>query len=213
MVQDQRILWDDKHTTGVHAVHSNSASAFAKRVLPELTQHTTLLDLGCGVGSDARYFARHGIQVTATDFSEVVIAQNQTLPKTQNLEFAIIDITDVLPYADNSFDVVYAHLSLHYFSNQQTQSIFDEISRVLRPSGKLYFACKSIHDQKYGEGEEIGPDMFIRKGHVRHFFSLGYCRQLLDKDFTIELLEETGHEYDGELSSFTYCFAAKRYRA
>jgi len=40
--------------------------------------------------------------------------------------------------------------------------------------------CKSVDDALYGQGIKIEADMFELKGHVRHFFSEQYTRQLLD---------------------------------
>jgi SAM-dependent methyltransferase len=209
MAADQHLLWNDKHAAGVHAAHSDSVTAFANLVLPDIKPQTNLLDLGCGVAGDSRYFAEHGVQVTATDFSEVVIAQDKERIKLQGLQFAVVDLAKSLPYDAASFDSVYAHLSLHYFSDNQTQIIFDEIARILRPGGRLYFACKSTNDPKYGEGDRIAPDMFIVNGHIRHFFSPGYCRLLLEKSFHIDRLEESSSEYSGQMSAFVYCFATK----
>jgi ubiquinone/menaquinone biosynthesis C-methylase UbiE len=111
-----------------------------------------------------------------------------------NLRFIEQDISQRLAFDDDSFDVVYARLSLHYFKDATTRAIFNEIKRVLVPSGRLYFMCKSIDDSLYGKGEEVEPDMFELEGHVRHFFSPDYCVSLLkNAGFDGENIE-TGEE-------------------
>jgi hypothetical protein len=39
--------------------------------------------------------------------------------------------------------------------------------------------CKSVDDLIYGQGIELEKDMYELNGHVRHFFSEDYAKQLL----------------------------------
>ena len=103
-----------------------------------------------------------------------------------------------MPFRDRAFDAVYARLSLHYFPDAVTRQMFGEIRRVLRPDGMLAFMCKSTADPLYGEGNQIEPDMFLRDGKVRHFFSEAYARECLRAGYQIDALW-SGPEtvYDG----------------
>jgi ubiquinone/menaquinone biosynthesis C-methylase UbiE len=128
--------------------------------------------------------------VIATDFAEVAIQKNsQRLKDISNLQFEVLDMTNTFPYSDNEFDVVYARLSLHYFTSEKTREIFSEIFRVLKPNGYLCFVCKSTTDELYGQGVEIEKDMFEENGHVRHFFSEAYTNSLLEAQFKVKKLE------------------------
>jgi ubiquinone/menaquinone biosynthesis C-methylase UbiE len=95
------------------------------------------------------------------------------------LRFEVQDTSKKFNYSDGQFDAIYARLSLHYFPNETTIAIFDEMRRVLKPSGNLYFMCKSVDDLIYGQGIELEKDMYELNGHVRHFFSEDYAKQLL----------------------------------
>lgn len=207
MTDNQQHMWDKKHSAGEHAEWKDDPRPFAREVAENLQPHTRLLELGCGVGSDARFFANHGVDVVASDFSQVVIDQNNAQAHPDNLEFTTLDITDTYPFADELFDAVYAHLSLHYYNDETTRKIFTEIHRVLKPEGMLYFNCKSTHDPSYGQGEQIEPDMFVKNHHIRHFFSPEYTRQVLANDFDIVKLEETEETYADFPSNFINCWA------
>jgi SAM-dependent methyltransferase len=209
-VNDQKILWNKKHAAGEHAAMRDAPHEFAQELAPHITPGTKILELGCGVGSDARFFASLGVNVVSTDFSEVVIEQNMSAYGADNLSFEVMDITKPFQHTDKSFDIVYAHLSLHYYDYKVTKAVFREIARVLKGGGMLYFSCKSIHDPKYGEGKEIGPGVFERNGHIRHFFSLDYTQQLLDKDYEVVKLEEAEGVYSDGKSAFIHCWAKKR---
>ena len=42
------------------------------------------------------------------------------------------------PYADESFDVVYGNLCLHYYDDETTKQIVVESLRVLKPGGRFF---------------------------------------------------------------------------
>lgn len=205
---DQHELWEKKHKTGEHERWRDEPNAFARDAVRFMEPDTRLLELGCGIGADSRFFAGEGVGVTATDFSEAAIVQNREIA-TPGVHYEVMDIAGSYPYAGARFDYVYAHLSLHYYPDKETRRIFGEINRVLKPGGRLFFKCKSAHDPTYGKGEEVEPDMFVWNGHVRHLFSLDYTKRLLDDLFRIERLEEASDTYAGYSSSFVECVASK----
>lgn len=178
-MKDQLSHWNNAHAEHWLREHSTQQTSFAEEVNTKLTPGAILLELGCGEGNDSIYFAQQGHRVTATDFSDVVVSENQKHLVHDNLHFAVQDISQPLAYDDASFDAVYARLSLHYFTDTVTKSVFREIARVLKPGGTLYYMCKSTEDGLWGQGEEIEANMFELNGHVRHFFSPAYARKLL----------------------------------
>jgi ubiquinone/menaquinone biosynthesis C-methylase UbiE len=207
-MNDQRKLWNNAHDKGDIRHYSDSTTEFAKEVLEIINPSSRILELGCGVGNDSIGFANAGHTVVATDFSEVAIAKNTKRWKNSpNLTFQVIDINQPLEFQANNFDVVYARLSLHYFSDIDTKKIFQEIHRVLKPKGYLCFICKSVKDPLNGKGEEIEKDMFELDGHVRHFFSEEYAKSLLRNGFTIERLESGAEKFYGSDSAYVKAFA------
>jgi SAM-dependent methyltransferase len=150
-----------------------------------------------------------GHRVLGTDFSESVIAENQArYSKVAGLTFQTMTIAAPLPLADNEFDVIYAHLSLHYLPDLETQHVFRELQRVLRPGGILAFLCKSIGDPLYGKGSTIEPDMFDLNGHVRHFFSEEYARGLMKGLFDIAELSLGEADFYQHPSAFVSVIAS-----
>lgn len=208
---DQHALWNEKHGKGEHAAHRALEMPFARRAAEYFPEGASILEVGSGVGADAAFFSKKGFDVLATDVSEVVIAQDKEAYADLPVRFEQLDVTAELPFDDASFDAVYSHLALHYYDHATTKRVFGELCRILRPGGVLAFACKSIHDSRYGKGEEVEPDLFIAKGgHVRHFFSVDYARQLLGDDYEIAVLEEGEEYYSDGMSGFVYCIAVKR---
>ena len=93
-----------------------------------------VLEVGCGLGTDAINFARAGARYTGVDLTEGSIAMVEARFKHENLD-ATLRVADAerLPFADASFDLFYSHGVLHH--TPDTQRAIDEAYRVLRPGG------------------------------------------------------------------------------
>lgn len=142
---------------------------------------TEVLDLGCGEGSDSYYLSQKGLNVVACDFSKVALEKLKN--NVKNSKTLLLDISKPLPFKNNSFDLVLADLSLHYFNEQTTKEIMKEIKRVLTPNGYLLARVNSINDINHGagQGEKIENNFYYVKGYKKRFFNL----EEVDKYFSI----------------------------
>ncbi len=94
-----------------------------------------LLEVGCGMGTDLLQFARGGAKVTGVDLTprSLEISRHHLNVYGQPGDFALTD-AERLPFADESFDVVYSNGVLHH--TPDTAGAIREIHRVLRPAGQ-----------------------------------------------------------------------------
>ena len=118
----------------------------------DIPQNANILDLGCG---PAHYWL-WGLEnkrvpadwtITLTDLSTGMLEEAKRNVsgadgRDHNFTFEVADVCD-LQYADESFDVVTANYMLYHASSQQ--KALAEISRVLKPGGRLYAATNSIN--------------------------------------------------------------------
>jgi ubiquinone/menaquinone biosynthesis C-methylase UbiE len=164
----------------------------------------TILDLGCGDGRDSIYFFNKGLKVTAVDFSDSGIKKI----KSQNSKINCV-LSDIrkIKFPKNSFDVIYAHLSVHYFDDKTTTKIFDNLYKILKKDGLIFIKCKSIDDTLFGKGKKIAENMY-KKGHTRHFFSKEYMAEKLKK-FKIIRIRKTSSVYHRYKSAFIEAIATK----
>lgn len=202
MLDSTKKKWDKTYRSRKMVYGVNFAEK-AYKYLQEKTQ-CSILDIGCGDGRDAAFFAERGLIVTAIDFSEEAIRRvHLNKPFINALNMDILD----MKFPDASFNSIYAHLSLHYFDDETTKAVMQNIFRMLKPTGFFFIRCKSTDDSLYGKGQKIGKDMFCFE-HIRHFFSKEYMREKL-YEFKILSLEETSSSYDEKQSSFIDAVAQK----
>lgn len=202
---NQRPLWDtwheQVHSPDAEPVHREFVDAF----LAELPHDAgPLLELGCGQGHDALYVASRGYFLHALDFSSVAIeraTRNLRAHPGSDVDFRQHDIAEALPFADGSFDGIFSYLSLHYFDDSTTRSVFRELYRVARSGGVLAFCVKSVRDPLFGQGTLLGPDMYSLNGHVRHFFDPRYAIGLLDGWELVHIEERHGRYLDAATRS------------
>jgi ubiquinone/menaquinone biosynthesis C-methylase UbiE len=103
------------------------------------------LDIGAGRGISSYAFAKSGYHVTALepDSSQIVGAGAiQTLVDSSSLPISVVqEWGETLPFADNTFDVVYGRAVLHHA--RDLNQLCKEAARVLKPSG--YFIATREH--------------------------------------------------------------------
>lgn len=206
---DQKKLWQTKWKKIPSKYPPNNFASRAFKVIKQ-TGAKTLIDLGCGNGRDSLFFARKGLHVTAADFSESDLDQLRKLvekKKLANIEVVRQDITR-LKFEPNSFDVIYAHLSLHYFTDKATKRIFNQLHSLLKKDGLLFVKCKSTDDMLYGRGRAQEKNMYSFRGHVRHFFDKEYMSALLAK-FSMVDVRKSASVYHSYKSSFIEAIAKK----
>ena len=208
-VADQKELWNRIHGEGGIGEYGIRPSDFALKVAPRLEGSVRLLELGCGAGGDAVYFAEQGHMVTATDFSQIAI--ERAAAKPSDVDFQVLDIGEEFPFADGSFDIVYANLSLHYANDAGTRAIFGRIAQVLADDGRLLFRCKSIYSEfEKMDATEIAPNVWDKRGHVRHLFSTDYVEDVTNGLFRLVCNEYTTGGAYGYESYFVEAEAVKR---
>jgi ubiquinone/menaquinone biosynthesis C-methylase UbiE len=96
-----------------------------------------ILDLGCGAGESAVYFALCGAEVYGCDISNGLLEVAKQLAEKYNVHIEMITgSASSLPYKDAFFDCVFANGVLHHV---RLGAALKEVSRVLKPGAKAVF--------------------------------------------------------------------------
>ncbi len=96
-----------------------------------------VLEIGLGQGADSEQITRHGGIFSGVDLTDEAVKRTQMRFSLKGLPFDRIEQASALdlPFADNSFDIVYSHGVLHHIP--EIRKAEKEIFRVLKPDGHL----------------------------------------------------------------------------
>lgn len=96
-----------------------------------------LLEVGCGTGTDVAMFARHGADVWAIDLTRAGAGLATKRLRCEGIAAHRVAVGDAerLPFADESFDVVYSWGVIHH--TPDTLRAAREIVRVARPGARI----------------------------------------------------------------------------
>lgn len=138
----------------------------------EQNKENSILDLGCGIGADTLYLLERGYDVLSCDFSnEALKSIRDNIPNSKTL---YLDMMKDFPIEDNSYSLIIADLSLHYFDNATTIHIMNEIKRILKQDGILLARVASVNDFNFGAGvgQELEKNYYFEGDYTKRFFDL-----------------------------------------
>lgn len=142
----------------------------ASYLLPKIPETALILETGCGNGKTLRSLGPNAIGI---DISPTAV-------KLAGPSALVGDICS-LPFKDAVFDIIFCWHVLGHLPVSSRKTAADELLRVLKPGGFLYFKDFSRNDYRYGKGIEVEPSSFLRgDGIVTHYFELEEPLSLFD---------------------------------
>jgi len=101
-----------------------------------------VLDVGCGTGENALFFAQRGCKVTGVDFLEEPIERAKKKAADRKINAAFF-VQDALKLSDlrQQFDIIIDSGLFHGFSDEQRPQYVSSLAAVLKPGGKLFLMC------------------------------------------------------------------------
>jgi SAM-dependent methyltransferase len=107
-----------------------------------LARGDVVVDLGAGAGYPSlQMSAMVGAsgRVIGIELSEAMVQAARTHCRADNLVFAPGDVTQPLPIADETADVMTSFMVLHNLRLEQARATLSEVERILKPGGRAVF--------------------------------------------------------------------------
>jgi len=129
-----------------------------------------VLDLGCGAGNNAKFFAENGFSVFGIDGSKTAVNACKKRFKYWELKgyFILGDFLE-LPFENNFFDLVVDRESLYANNPDDIQKIIGQVFKKLKPGGYFVsFMYNSFHPgKKFGVKTEKNTYDNFSKGSFK----------------------------------------------
>jgi len=162
--------------------------------IPSLTklmkknQMTNILDHGCGAGRNTVYLAKHGLDVSGLDISDLCLRDTEKWLKTEGLHADLkkADFFKKLPYSDKSFDAVINIRALSHNTENLIKKAIIEIHRVLKQGGFFF-----LQTAKMADGVQNSGPIKLKKLTNNTYLQLnGYQKGTIHYSFSEESIEE-----------------------
>jgi len=137
--------WEEK-TIGYYDQHVETFTALTLHVdmgslyqsfLSHLPKDAHILDAGCGVGRDSKYFLEQGFQVTAIDASVEMVNTASRITGQQAHQKTFLE----LEYKEK-FEGIWACASLLHLPKHELPEVLKKLLNALRKQGILYASFK-----------------------------------------------------------------------
>lgn len=187
--QEQKVAEIKAKVVGMYSKHpwpgsrqTDEEMGWRLRVLgisPDDYKGRKVIELGCGTGEYALWYATHGAQnVVGVDLSEGSLERASTAAdrhKVKNVQFVKQDLL-ALDYPDNQFDYSYSVGVLHHTGDPFRG--FREMVRVTRPGGVVVVSLYNTYTRFWLRGKQSicrwlgGDDIDARARWGRRLFPL-----------------------------------------
>ena len=176
-------------------------SQFATFVAGEMhpTQQGSIVELGCGNGRDALFFARHSFNVLGVDASVEAIDICRTAAVGLKADFIVGDVDDSdllhsiqMILKDQHAALLYSRFFLHAISDESQTAIFDLSNKLCSPGALMALEFRTVRDKQLTKETEshfrrfVDPlsllDEAIRFGFRVEYFveGFGYAKYRAD---------------------------------
>ena len=101
-----------------------------------------ILELGCGPGRNALFFAEKGCEVVAVDLSKEALRWAEERAKERELEVTFLhgSLFD-LPVDEGDYDIVYDSGCFHHIAPHRRIDYLNLVKKALRPGGYYALVC------------------------------------------------------------------------
>jgi ubiquinone/menaquinone biosynthesis C-methylase UbiE len=147
-IQDAYSRWSSTYDSDRNLTRDLDELA-TRQTLSDRT-YKTILELGCGTGKNTAFLSGIAKQVVALDFSSGMLQQAKSKIESNNVGFAVADLTKPWPCKTGSCELIVANLVLEHI--QDLNAIFSEASKALETGGQFFIS--ELHPFRQYQGNQ-----------------------------------------------------------
>jgi ubiquinone/menaquinone biosynthesis C-methylase UbiE len=172
-----------------------------------------ILELNCGTGEDALFFAKKGAGILATDVSEKMLEIAKEKVKSAGLENKIcikkLDTADLaLENFEKKFDLIFSDFGgLNCISRDKLKELSGAFRRILNPSGRMifiimpsltlweifYFSFKRNFKEAFRRRKRSGVEVKIKDSSVHtYYYSPKEIKKIFSGNFKLIRIRPVG---------------------
>tara|TARA_B100001250_G_scaffold412789_1_gene444960 strand:- start:3373 stop:4017 length:645 start_codon:yes stop_codon:yes gene_type:complete len=172
------------------------ASSFCTYCLENVIQpNDSIIELGCGNGKDGLKLINSASSYTGLDSSKSALSNfqfmiNENGLQKKDVKLNCIDFTS-FNFSKQTFKnrlAIYSRFSLHSINNESQKRLFDNIKQIKSSNWICMIEARSIYDDLYGIGENIGEHQFVTDHYRRFIDPSKFLKDILN-DFDIQYYE------------------------
>lgn len=145
----------------------NQVQPFLERIEKEDDFRSSVLDIGCGFGTNAKFLATKGYVVTAIDYLDDVIQKAINMNAHPNICYEVQDIFEY-DQALTNYTTLIDSATFHGFSDDERKTYVKLMQTHLRPGSHLYIIGFSDRENQNGGPRRLSETMF------RQYFQEGF---------------------------------------
>ncbi len=159
----------------------------------ELRRESNVLEIGCGAGGCAIYFAETAAcRVWGLDVNFEGIAAATALAKIKGLgdraDFREHDVSTGLPFESEAFDAIFSNDAFCHFIDRL--ALFGECLRVLRVGGRMIFSdalviTGAVTNEEIATRSSIGRYLFLPSGENERLLAKASFKLLRSEDTSV----------------------------
>jgi len=172
-----------------------------------------VLELNCGTGEDALFFAKKGFNVLATDVSEEMLKTAEEKINAAGLNSKVrikeLDIND-LPEKNfgEKFDLIFSNFGgINCIGRNKLNELSRSLPGILNPSGRIifvimpsfclwetfYFLIRGKFREAFRRLNKSGIDAKIKNGAIRtYYYSPGEIKKIFSEQFKVIAVKPVG---------------------
>lgn len=213
-MKKKKSFWDTQYKKPTHLALSDEPSEDLEKFTRYLEREhgrkflnvTTLaVDLGCGNGRNLIYLSEtFGIHGTGYDTSREALmqARSKAAAKELPLVFEQRSIAKPIPLGDGTAMLALDMMSSHVLFRAEREALREEILRILKPGGWLFFKTFLLDEDRHAErllkespGPEEGMYMHPEIRVAEYVWSAQAIHEFFEPHFVIHKLEKS-HKHE-----------------